>query len=96
MGAGQTKEKQLDRFGQLLSAQEKVAVSSSFQAIAGSSEVNFFVESQLQVSGRDLQCSRTFLCVLYADSHTKLSSIIALVSRGGGLWHRLYIPHPIP
>lgn len=49
MGAGQTKEKQLDRFGQLLSAEEKVAVSSSFQAIAGTSEVNFFIESQLQV-----------------------------------------------
>lgn len=49
MGAGQTKEKQLDRFGQLLSAQEKLAVSSSFQAIAGTSEVNFFIESQLQV-----------------------------------------------
>ena len=49
MGAGQTKEKQLDRFGQLLSAQEKLAVSSSFQAIAGTNEVNFFIESQLQV-----------------------------------------------
>ena len=49
MGGGQTKEKQLDRFGQLLSAQEKIAISTSFQAIAGSSEVNFFVESQLQV-----------------------------------------------
>lgn len=49
MGGGQTKEKQLDRFGQLLSTQEKIAISASFQAIAGSREVNFFVESQLQV-----------------------------------------------
>ena len=69
MGAGQTKEKQLDRFGQLLSAQEKLAVSSSFQAIAGSSEVNFFVESQLQV-GVYINCG-TALGYLYVHRSTR-------------------------
>ena len=49
MGAGQTKQKQLDQYGQLLSQQEKIAISASFQAIAGSPEVNFFQEDQLQV-----------------------------------------------
>ena len=50
MGSGQTKEKQLDQYGQLLSPQEKLAISTSFQAITGSPEVNFFQEAQLQVS----------------------------------------------
>ena len=49
MGSGQTKEKQLDQYGQMLSPQEKLAVSASFQTIAGSPEVNFFQEAQLQV-----------------------------------------------
>ena len=49
MGAGQTRQKQLDQYGQLLSPQEKIAISASFQAIAGSTEVNFFQEEQLQV-----------------------------------------------
>ena len=50
MGSGQTKQKQLDQYGQLLSPQEKLAISTSFQAITGSPEVNFFQEAQLQVS----------------------------------------------
>ena len=50
MGGGQTKQKQLDQYGQLLSPQEKMAISASFQAVAGSPEVNFFQEEQLQVS----------------------------------------------
>ena len=59
MGAGQTKQKQLDQYGQLLSPQEKIAISASFQAIAGSTEVNFFQEEQLQVNIQRLLCVAT-------------------------------------
>lgn len=66
MGSGQTKQKQLDQYGQLLSPQEKCAISSSFQSIASSQELQFFQEAQLQVLNATLYVYvRVDKCVEY-------------------------------
>ena len=62
MGGSGSKKSQLDRFGQLLSVQEKEALSSCFAAVAGSPDAESFGEDKLQVRADNLpdahdQCS---------------------------------------
>lgn len=50
MGAGNSKEAQLDKFGHLFSAQEKKCLSKTFHIIAGYEEATFFSRDEFQVS----------------------------------------------
>ena len=49
MGGSGSKQTQLDKFGQLLSSQEKEALNNCFLAIAGAQEAEAFGEEKLQV-----------------------------------------------
>lgn len=49
MGGSGSKQAQLDKFGQLLSVQEKEALNSCFAAVAGSPDAESFSENKLQV-----------------------------------------------
>ena len=48
-GNSSSKDAQLDRFGHLLTSQEKAALRLCFLAIAGSQEAESFTEDKLEV-----------------------------------------------
>ena len=50
MGGGNSKEAQLDKLGQLFSAQEKKCLNTTFHIIAGYEEATFFSRDEFQVS----------------------------------------------
>ena len=58
MGGSGSKQAQLDKFGQLLSSQEKEALNTCFLAIAGAQEAEGFGEEKLQVHTSDF-CLQT-------------------------------------
>ena len=68
MGGSGSKKAQLDKFGQLLSVQEKEALGSCFAAVAGSPDAESFGENKLQVSHyvhADCSCE----CLTYGLTH---------------------------
>lgn len=50
MGGGNSKEAQLEKYGQLLSSSERKALESTFHQIAGSPDVSAITEKQITVS----------------------------------------------
>ena len=51
MGGGSSKDAQLQKLGQLFSAQERQCLNRTFHAIAGYEEATFFSKDELQVLG---------------------------------------------
>ena len=49
MGGGNSKDAELDRYGQLFSEQEKKCLKTTFHAIAGYQEATFFSQAEFQV-----------------------------------------------
>lgn len=49
MGGKASKSSLLEKYGTLLSSQEKIFINNSFEAITNSQETEYFNEQQLQV-----------------------------------------------